>query len=186
MDTLIPVDKHIPVYFFGYGAYRSKQCIEDVLGTTLADGRGAVVHEYALCYQILSQIPDPPRELLKKIWGDAFRCYTIRPFPKALVAGVVWELTPYQLHHMKEWEYDGIWKKIIQIPVTLCNGDTMNAWTDVILETIPIHEAVDGLYYKNNLNPQGKSIKIEDEFRIQALLKARQELQTFAYLSVKN
>ena len=176
----------IPMYYFGYGANRSKQCMEDISGSSMKDGRGAVLQDYALCYQVLEQVPEPPREILRKVWGDTFRCYTIRPFPKALVAGVVWELTPHQFHRIKEWEYDGSWKNIIQTDVLLFNGELLSVWTDMVIQSIPISDAVDGLYYQNNLNPHGKIPGIEDEFRIQALMRARQELQSFEFLSVKN
>lgn len=174
------------VRYFGYGANRCKECLEKILGTEIEEGKGAILHDYALCYQTLEQIPNPPQELLQKIWGNTFRCYTIYPFPKGIVAGVVWSLTRSQLNQMKEWEFEGIWKKIVEIPVTLFTGETLPAWTDLIPQTLSIHEAVDGLYYQNNLNPQGKILGVEDEFRIQAMMKAREELQTYAFLSTKN
>jgi len=171
-DTLKPNK-----YYFGYGANRSKQRVTDILKTEPMGGYGAIIEKYALCYQILEQIPEPPHNLLRKVWGNKFRGYTIKPISKGLVAGVLWKLTEDQFQRFNEWECIGSWKKIISIPVIMFDGKLEQAYTEIVTNDQQIFEIVDGLYYENNLNPQGIQTVVNDEYRIKALQKVRAQLK---------
>ncbi len=164
------------IYYFGYGANRSRQCIADITGSDSLDGFGAYITDFVLCYQMLLQIPDPPRTILSKVWGDSFRCYTLRRRKYWVVTGMIWRLTPEQFDKMQQWEFIGSWKELITVHAVANNGEMYTAQTEMVPDSQPVYLAIDGLNYETNLNPKRKSI-IRDEFGIQ---KARKILEKIA------
>jgi hypothetical protein len=165
------------IYYFGYGANRSKQRVSDILGEEPKGGFGAVIENFSLCVQTVDQIPDPPRELIRTIWGGQFRGYTICPAVSGLVSGVLWRFTVKQLERMKEWECISTWKESVTISVVAFDGIKELAITEKVSDDQQVFEVVDGLNYENNLNLQGMKQVVDDEYRIRAMQRARIELE---------
>ena len=165
--------------YFGYGAYRSKVLFEEILGHPLHDGYGAILHNYQLAYQTLNDIPEVPRAILQKSWGEHFRCYTIVPGIN-IVAGVIWELTDADLLRLKKWEFDTVWKEFIPVEVTIHSGKKINAITETSLSAFPITKFVDGLLYETNLNPIGRMVA--QEFSKDELANARKMLEQLSLI----
>lgn len=174
------------IFYFGYGANRDKKRIEDILtvsglkGDDLKiEGRyGARIDGFVLGIQALDQIPEEVRENLRKVWGDNFRCYTMKP-GYGQIAGVIWEYTEAQFNAIKEWEYDGIWREIVEVEVITTDQKKLKTFTDRAKNDAPIKEIVDGLIYEDNLNKQGMRTEdefSEDEYKIKEIQKVREEL----------
>lgn len=170
------------IYYFGYGANRSKQRLTDILEQEPIGGYGAYIQNFALCYQLLVQIPPGPREILEKCWGRNFRCYTLRKRNNWVVAGVIWELTKKQFEILKKWELIGSWKKLISVEAIGANGTVYHTYTELVPDPQPVYQDVDGLQYENNLNAH-KNRVIKDEYRI---LKAREILHVISKQSRGN
>lgn len=66
------------ILFFGYGANRSREKIKKVISKDPGEGIGAVLEGYVLVDQALMQIPEPPREFLRKVYGNNFKSYSIK------------------------------------------------------------------------------------------------------------
>lgn len=166
------------IYFFGYGAYRIKERVAQILGHTPEGGYGAVLEGYVLGIQSLEQIPNQAQDILKKAWGDNFRCYTLKP-GKGVIAGVIWEIDEKDLEIIKEWEFVGVWREFITAPVKLKDGRVItNAITEKAPDGVPIKEIVDGLNYEDNLNKEGmKDITADDEYKIKEISKIMKELE---------
>ena len=64
--------------FFGYGVLSDRYIIKEIIGRDPGVGKSAVVEGYQLAYQVLDQIPLQIRSFLEKVWGSAFRAYTLR------------------------------------------------------------------------------------------------------------
>ena len=164
------------ILFFGYGANRSNERLKDIFGKELEGGYGTVLEGYVLAVQVLEQIPSQAKDILQKVWGQDFKSYTIKP-GKGIVAGVVWELDNNQLEVLKEWEFIGIWRELIQVTVTTFDQKTLNVMTEKSPDESSITEIVDGLNYENNLNKQGKRIIEIEEYKIKEILKIKEELK---------
>ncbi len=164
------------ILFFGYGANRSNERLKDIFGKELEGGYGTVLEGYVLAVQVLEQIPSQAKDILQKVWGQDFKSYTIKP-GKGIVAGVVWELDNNQLEVLKEWEFIGIWRELIQVTVTTFDQKTLNVMTEKSPDESSITEIVDGLNYENNLNKQGKRTIEIDEYKIKEILKIKEELK---------
>ena len=164
------------VLFFGYGANRSKERLQDILGKKIDPGYGAILQGYVLCVQKLNQIPEKSRKILEIVWGDDFRCYTLKR-GKGVVAGIIWELSEVDFTVIKEWEQIGIWRKIISIDTLSFEGKTVGALTGTAPEDAPICDIVDGLNYQNNLNNEGKKISSAQEYKIDEIIRLREKIK---------
>lgn len=169
-----------PVNYFGYGANRVRSRLEQIIARRLSGGEGAILSDYSLCFQSVDQIPSPARELMMRIWGKTFRCYSILPQPRHLTAGVIWVLRPDELELIKTWEFVGVWKELIQVTVTTAKGLVVNAWTEKVLPGQRVTWYVDGLSYENNLNREKVRVDDEEEYRIEQIKEARRELESLA------
>lgn len=165
------------LYYFGYGTNKSRERIREIIGHDPGEGKGAVLDGYVLTYQVLDQVPEGPRTVLGKVWGDEFKGYTLRK-GSWKVAGVIWELEEDDLEKIKEWEFvDEHWKEMVSASAVTSDGVTIQVVTEKVPDNQPIKEAVDGLNYKENLN-EGKVVSYEeDEFRIAEMRKVRAELE---------
>lgn len=178
------MDKYL---FFGYGANRDKKRIEDILKASelegedleVKGGEGARVDGLVLAIQDLTQIPEKVQEVLEKVWGDSFRAYTLKP-GIGQVAGVIWELNERQFKALKDWEFDGVWREVIEREVIASDQRKIKVYTEKAFDNSPIKEIVDGLNYENNLNIEGMKVSEveDDEYRIKALVDVRRELST--------
>jgi hypothetical protein len=166
-----------PIYFFGYGANRSKTRLRDILGHDPLGGKSAILSNSTLAIQTLDQIPDEPRQVLEKVWGEKFRSYTVKD-GKGEVVGVVWQLDEHDLDLLKKWEYIGEWRQLAEVKVKTADGKEVKALTDRAPEGSLTKEVVDGLNYEDNLNKEGMKPETQedDEYRIKELRKVREEL----------
>lgn len=174
----VPDIEEKTIYYFGYGANRSKNRLVNILNHSPIGGYGGIIRNFGLGYQTLTQIPDPPRTLLKRVWGEQYKGYTIIPAEGGIVAGVVWEIDECSFERMKEWECVSIWKKIIPVSVQTYNNRNIQAVTEIIMEPQRILWLVDGIDYENNLNIQNpRRNSRSDEFKVEQLRNARKTLQ---------
>jgi len=166
------------IYFFGYGANRSKTRLNDILEKETAGGYGAVLENYVLAIQTLDQLPLEEQEAVKVVWGENFRAYTLKP-GKGLVAGLIWELEEKDLNIIKQWESIGKWRELIEVKVETWDGRQIEAITEKAYDKAPIKKIVDGLDYINNLNTDGQKImKYEDEYKIKEIAKIRDQMKS--------
>jgi len=168
------------IYFFGYGANRDVQKIGKILGKTPVSCTGAILEGYSLFYQKLEQIPDPAKGFLRSAWGEDFKAYTINP-GSGITAGVIWEITKEDLEIIKKWEFDGIWRQVINIEIKTFEGKKLSAFTDKAINSNDCAGFYDGLNYPNNLNNQEgivseAEVAKEDIYRIEKLRELRKEL----------
>jgi len=164
------------VYFFGYGANRSGDRLREIFGHEVTKVSGAILDNNVLSYQVLDQVPEKPREILQRVWGNEFRCYTART-GEGQIVGVVWELEESDLEILKEWEFIGEWRDLVPVKVKTTDGKEIQALTDKVSDTAPIKEVVDGLFYEDNLNKEGRNLDaIEKEYKIAEMKKIREEL----------
>jgi len=172
-------------FFFGYGSYRDKKKIAEIIGKDPEGGEPAVLEGYLLAVQTLDQIPGSARAVLQKVWGDQFRAYTIRKSP-GIVVGTVWIIDQEDLNKIKEWEFvEEQWREIKQVDVTTNSGTKIPVLTDLARETLPVKEFVNGIEYEYNLNKKGKKIyREDDEHKFKEIMRIRQELGiTHQYLN---
>jgi len=167
------------IYFFGYGSYRSREKIREVIQRDPEGGHGAVLEGYKLAIQVLDQTPEKVRPTLERVWGKDFQAYTLRRGGGG-VAGVVWELTEEDLAKIKEWEFVGSWREIITASVKIANGETISVVTEKVPDNQPIKELADGFNYRANLNREGRrDLKEFEEKDIELLRQLRRELSLF-------
>lgn len=166
------------INFFGYGAYRNQERLEQVLGHEISGGVGAQLTGYQLAYQLLNDIPEPPREILRSVWGEGFRAYTLKSNPDGLVVGRLWQILTKDIPAIKEWEFDGQWRELIQVSVKASDGSEFTAYTDKALDKFMIHGNADGLNYQDLINERQPLFFKEDEVRKSAeLTKVRKQLE---------
>lgn len=150
-----------------------------MFGKEIKARSGAVLENAYLAYQVLDQIPQPPRDILERVWGRNFKCYTART-GEGQIAGVVWELDEEDLKTLKEWEFIGEWRELVQVKVKASDGQELTAYTEKAPDTAPVKETVDGLNYEDNLNKEGRLQKEtdEDEWKIAELREQIKEHQS--------
>lgn len=132
--------------FFGYGAYRSRAKISQITGKTPEGGAGAILEGYQLAFQSLSQIPQPVQDNLRDIWGDEFKAYTLKK-GNGIVSGIIWNINEEDFKIIKEWEYVGAWREIIEVEVKTSDGLTFKTFSERVFDSAPIAGIVDGLLY---------------------------------------
>lgn len=133
------------ILFFGYGANRNINKMFQTIGSR-PEGKGAVAEGFRLAYQSFDQIPEPAKSVLKKIWGSEFRAYTLKE-DDGMVVGELWEITKDDFQKIKEWEFIGVWRELIEVVVKTSSGEKMLAFTDRAPDTHPVSGYVDGLSY---------------------------------------
>lgn len=168
------------IYFFGYGAYRDVQRISKILGHTPAFYSGAILTNFSLYYQSLNQIPLPAKKILSEAWGPEFKAYTIGS-GNGIVAGVVWEITQADLELIKKWEFEGVWREIININVKTFDGKDVAAVSEKAINSSENEGPYDGLNYPNNINQEkhlvtDEETAKEDVYKIEKIKALRLEL----------
>lgn len=167
------------INYFGYGANRDRIRVKEILGKESKGGYGALLSGYTLGYQILDQIPEIPRKTLKEVWGENFKCYTLKK-GKGFVAGVIWELDENDLEIIRKWEFVGLWKELIDVHVYTFDGEEISAVTEKVPDSAPVFGFSDGLNYENNINPEMESliiVKSEEESIKKEISKIRSQLR---------
>jgi hypothetical protein len=120
--------------FFGYGANRSKSKIVSILGHEPGKFVGAVLLHFNLGVQKLSDIPEAAQRIMKEVYGNDFKAYSLTPGE-----GVVAKI--------KEWEMDGLWREIIEVEVMSSGGKIVKAFTEKSKDEFGISEVIDGIIY---------------------------------------
>jgi hypothetical protein len=143
--------KIMSIYYFGYGKNKDPFLFEKILGVIPEGGDGALIQNYNLCYQSLDQIPNPPANILLDVWGKDFHAYTLTS-GQGMVVGLIWTIEDTMLDRIKEWEFDGVWRKIIEVEVITYDNKKIKCFTDIALNNDKYIEIVDGLNYPTDLN----------------------------------
>jgi len=134
------------ILFFGYGANRSKSKINQIIGGEPGSGMGAIIEGYRLAYQSLDQIPEPAKTNLQKTWGNDFKAYTLKE-GEGVVGGVLWEISEEDFQKIKEWEYIGVWRELIEVDIKTSDGKRIHVLTEKAPGIHPISGYTDGLLY---------------------------------------
>lgn len=175
------------ILFFGYGAYQDRERVEMALKVSGFEGEdlkfkggyGARLDGMLLAIQKLKQItPSDVQKVLERVWGENFLCYTLKP-GNGQVAGVIWELTPKQFEVIKENEFIGTWREIVEAEAITTDQKHIKVLTEKAFDNAPISDIVDGLNYEANLNKDGRKTPDEykdDEYRLNTLKKVREEI----------
>lgn len=101
--------------YFGYGAMAYPSVVGALLGRAPDRvGLDTRLRGYQLVTQQLDQVPDhiyreaptkcSPRSMLRKVWPDSFRSYTIVRRGGGLVKGLVYEISERERQLILEWE----------------------------------------------------------------------------------
>jgi len=88
------------ILFFGYGANKDVNRLKEILGKYPEGGQGAILENYNLAVQNLSQIPPLAQQILKRVWGNNFQAYTICR-GNGFVEGRVWLIEEEDLEKIK-------------------------------------------------------------------------------------
>lgn len=137
------------VYYFGFGANRDPRMIEAIIGK-LITGRPAYVDGFELCVQGLKDIPEKPREILRKAWGNSFESYVLRK-GNARIYGTLFEMSREDREHISNWELvpEG-WAKDTKVIAILEDVTKIKAMTESI-ENQTVNRIVDGKQYETYL-----------------------------------
>ena len=133
--------------FFGYGAYRSREKVTQIIGRDPGPGIGAILEGFSLYIQTLKQIPNPPRDLLREVYGSTFQAYTLRN-EAGEVQGMLWEIEPEEFNKIKQWEFIGIWRELVKVTIKTSDNLTLKVFTEKSPDIHPVAERADGLNYK--------------------------------------
>lgn len=166
--------------FFGYGPLKNRSFIKTIIGRDPGVGIPAIVEGFQLAYQTLEQIPKNVRSILEKVWGAGFRAYTLRS-GSGIVAGVIWELTEAELIRIRQWDFIGSWRELADVSARTSSGESVAVISDMVSDTQPIKDTVDGMFYEENLNPEGTWI-VEEYFREEELDRVREQLKEMQLL----
>jgi hypothetical protein len=138
------------INYFGYGANREGGMIEAIIGRVPC-GREASLEGYELCVQGLRDIPQRPREILEKTWGDFFESYVIQPCLGGRVKGILWEIMQDERERILEWELvPHGWYRNEVVGVRDSLGKEVLAETEVVLGQ-GVSRVVDGIDYEEFL-----------------------------------
>jgi hypothetical protein len=132
--------------FFGYGANRSKSKIVSILGHEPGKFVGAVLLHFNLGVQKLSDIPEAAQRIMKEVYGNDFKAYSLTP-GEGVVIGTLWQISDEDLAKIKEWEMDGLWREIIEVEVMSSGGKIVKAFTEKSKDEFGISEVIDGIIY---------------------------------------
>ena len=135
------------VLFFGYGEYRNRSKLAQVIGHDPGEEVGAVLNGYILVYQSLKQIPENLRKFLQDVFGNDFKAYSIKK-GNGLVSGVIWELEEKDLKTLKEWVFVGDWREMAEVVVTSSGGKEVTALTDKARDSQQFEKVIDGVDYE--------------------------------------
>lgn len=167
--------------FFGYGILRNKRILAEIIHHEPDGGSSAILENYNLCVQTLDLIPNFPRDILQKVWGQNFRSYTLKK-GNGIVSGIVWKLSEEDLTKISRWDFIPEWKEIIKVQVKTFSEKIIESVTTKVYDNQSFYALIDGINYENNLNPQGKmpnvsDTEVEEQYKIKALEKIRENLE---------
>lgn len=159
------------VLFFGYGANRSSNKLRTLLNRDLGDSVGAVIEGYCLGIQTLKQIPEEISTTLKSIYGEDFKAYTLKK-GRGMVTGSLWEITTDEIETIKNWEFVGPWREMIEVEVISSGLKPIKAFTEKAIELQEVDHIVDGLLYQEfNLQRINQNKPSDDPFYTQTQIE---------------
>lgn len=164
-----------PVFFFGYGAYRNREKIRQVIGRNSQLEFGAILEGYQLCFQSITHIPQKPQEILRYLYGESFKAYTVQK-GEGIVAGVVYKIEQEDLENIRKWEFVGLWREIIAVSVRTAGEKTIQVLTEKAMNDTVISETVDGLCYDEFQFTQRKE-KQKEFYTKEQLTYIRRQIQ---------
>lgn len=135
------------VLFFGYGANRQREKITQVIGKDPGTEIGAILEGYQLAYQSVDQVPQPAQDLLVKLYGNEFKAFTLKE-GNGIVQGCVWTISKEDFEKIKEWEFIGVWRELVNVKVKTCTNEVLEVVTEMSPSSHPIQNYVDGLSYR--------------------------------------
>ncbi len=102
------------VNYFGYGSNRDLAMLAAIIGRDEIEGIKGKMLGHELCIQKLNNIPDlvlptapvpqSPRFILQREFGDNFELYVTRPKTDGVTYGMIWQITPAEYKLMLDWE----------------------------------------------------------------------------------
>ncbi len=164
------------VYYFGYGILKNQDVVKEIIGTIPKGGYGGILEGFDLGYQNLDQIPEPSKKILFGLYGFNFKAYTIRK-GNGYISGIIWELNQKEFNFIKEWEFVGVWRNVISVPIKLFNGHLITSFTTSIFYDQTIKGYIDSINYETNLNPQGKKQLYENKDKIMEIELIRKQIK---------
>jgi hypothetical protein len=160
------------VKYFGYGANRSSEMMEAIIGRK-PEGYSAKLRGYELCVQEWEEIPEETREILSNNWGSDFRTYCIRPKEGSLVTGQIWLLTEAERELVNNWEF---WYEPIEVQVEGREGTISGIETEMINDP-KISQVVEGENYPTFLNKKERMLEVATRVR-EGYLKEKEKPPT--------
>jgi hypothetical protein len=157
------------VKYFGYGALKSEEVIESVIGRR-PDGVPGILHDMKLCIQELKDLPAITQEIVKRRWPSNFRSYTITPEKDSAVSGVIWDITAKERAVIAEWELvETGWYTLTNVDVQNELREIVPATTEVMGEGQTYSSVVDGTQYPALLNSPEDHARVAKEVRGESL-----------------
>jgi hypothetical protein len=149
--------------YFGYGANRDTQMMEEITGAQGLVGSPATLKGWGLCVQRIDQVPNvvlasapapvSVRTLLDNACPPDFVSYTIRPDPDNEVTGMIFMLNPLQRELVRNWELiDFGWYRDIKVSVVTPEGESIPVQTEALGEGQEVDREVNGHDYPTFLN----------------------------------
>ena len=156
-------------YFFGYGADQEEDMISAITGHKPKIIGKAVLHDYELRIQELSEITTKGinvREMLRKNWGDSFKSYVIVPKKGAMISGVLFRLSIIDRNLVDEWELVQLgWYERIFVTVELIKTRKKYRAETQILSPKQTAKTVAKPGYRSWLMPKRMFLEIARKYR---------------------
>lgn len=144
------------VHFFGYGPLAYGHVMAAVTGRNHGLGQPALLPDYYLGIQKLSQIPEKPRQFLTKTWGENFESYGVVPDSRIAkpisnvekgVKGIIWTIPKDELEIVKNWFMsDTDWFTIVEVEACGKRG-MLTAQVAVLGENQTVDRIIPGIHY---------------------------------------
>lgn len=154
------------VEYFGYGANRSPEMMEAIIGRVPA-GYPATVSGFELCVQTWQDIPKEVRETLCPPWDDTFQSYGLCPkkgFRSHPISGMVWKLTRQERKYIDAWEMTGKWYHVFLLQYD--NEQHEHIQIEIqVLEDQPVDRVIKSPMYKTFLNDKQKMLTVARNLR---------------------
>jgi hypothetical protein len=158
------------IKYAAFGPNRDPLMMNAITGGAKVIGRVAIL-DVELCAQRMDQTPDKPvseglptpRGILVPKWGPDRIAEVARRAPDKIIDGMLYELDPFELALLKEWELIDLgWKTQELVAVRRTDGTEIHSETDVALADLitpdqEIDHILDGLLYRtypNNNAPE--------------------------------
>lgn len=154
------------VAYFGYGTNRDHDMMAAMIGRDHIWGVKATLPGYELAIQSLERIPDKilptapvprsPREIMKTALGEKAELYIIRPNPKGVTHGTVWQLTSEEYEMVRDWELlDFGMQEDLAGEARTESGDNIHVQTHGSKDPgLPVDRVVEGKDYEDYIVPR--------------------------------